>query len=141
MSVDNCGDREPAASIAALNPRQGWIEFGRMPRTHQEIDERSVALHAAVAARLRENPELMQVARENLERWTRNLQEGDPARFAIAEWRALIESLTLEEICALLEERSEEANRLRQNAPFAGVLQAREVWEIKRRFYCDKGRA
>lgn len=38
-------------------------------RPHQWTDERSLALHAAVAAKLEAQLELLDVARENLHRW------------------------------------------------------------------------
>lgn len=40
----------------------------------------------------------------------------------------------LEEICAVLTSKTEPAQCLRQNSPFAGVLDAREVWDIKQKF-------
>jgi hypothetical protein len=36
----------------------------------QRIDRRSLALHRAMAAKLRARPELMEIARDNLNRWT-----------------------------------------------------------------------
>lgn len=37
--------------------------------SHQWIDERSLALHTAVAAKLEARPELLDVAKQNLQRW------------------------------------------------------------------------
>jgi CRISPR/Cas system-associated endoribonuclease Cas2 len=37
------------------------------------------------------------------------------------------------DICLILSAETEEGQRLRQNSPFAGVLSAEEVWEIKAR--------
>jgi len=67
-----------------------------MPRTHQEIDERSLALHARVAERLRQNRELLSIARNNLQRWGEHNHLGNPDRPALLEWRQLLDSLMLE---------------------------------------------
>jgi hypothetical protein len=96
-------------------------------------DEISLAMSRHVAARLSRQPELLHIARENLDRWTRRNAEVPSLLRCYAEWRAILER-PLEEICRLLNSDSEEARRLRQNSPFAGVLSPREVWELKRRF-------
>ena len=101
--------------------------------SHELIDEISLELGRCTAARLRQQPELLRVAHENLARWTR-LNGNAPALLCCyAEWREILNH-PLEEICRLLSSESEEARRLRQNSPFAGVLSAREVWELKQRF-------
>jgi len=101
--------------------------------SHELIDEISLELGRCTAARLRQQPELLQLAHENLARWSR-LNANAPALLrCYAEWREILHH-PLEEICQLLSSESEEARRLRQNSPFAGVLSAREVWELKQRF-------
>ena len=40
-------------------------------RAHEWIDRRSLALHGAVAAKLEAQPELLDLARANLQRWLR----------------------------------------------------------------------
>jgi hypothetical protein len=101
--------------------------------SHELIDEVSLELGRCTAARLRQQPELLQLARENLTRWSL-LNASAPALLrCYAEWREILDH-PLEEICQLLSSETEEARRLRQNSPFAGVLSAREVWELKHRF-------
>jgi hypothetical protein len=39
-------------------------------RGHQRIDQRSLALHRAIAEKLRANPALIEIARDNLDRWS-----------------------------------------------------------------------
>jgi hypothetical protein len=90
-------------------------------RSHEWIDRRSLALHEAVAAKLEANPALIRVARDNLSRW---LAAGE--RPAYAEWRALLESKPLPEVLGILRSTSEQAARLRQSSPFAGVLTSDE---------------
>jgi len=90
-------------------------------RSHQWIDQRSLALHEAVAAKLEADPQLLDVARRNLERW---LQQN-PA-LALREWRRILDSTPLADVVALLRSSSEEATRLRQSSPFAGLLTTEE---------------
>ena len=101
--------------------------------SHEQADEIGLELGRQVAARLREQPGLLQVARDNLERWAR-LNAGAPSLLrCYSEWQKILES-PMEEICTLLVSDTEEARRLRRNSPFAGVLSAREVWDLKQRF-------
>lgn len=73
------------------------------------------------------------MAHENLARWSRLNADAPSLLRCYAEWQQILQ-LPLDEICEVLSSQSEEAQRLRQNSPFAGVLTAREVWEIKQRF-------
>jgi len=101
--------------------------------SHELIDEISLELGRRTAARLRQQPDLLQLARENLDRWT-SLNFNAPALLrCYEEWRELLNH-PLGEICAVLTSESNECRRLRQNSPFAGVLNAREVWELKQSF-------
>ena len=85
---------------------------------HTRLDERSLALHRAVAEKLRADPSLIEQARDNIRRWQAARESSSPA---LAEWERLLSEPT-EKIAALLVERSERANRLRQSSPFAGIL-------------------
>lgn len=101
--------------------------------SHELIGEISLELGRCTAARLRQRPDLLQLAHENLARWSR-LNAGAPALLrCYAEWHEILHH-PLEEICQLLSSESEEAHRLRQNSPFAGVLIAQEVWDLKQRY-------
>lgn len=101
--------------------------------SHELTDEISLELGRRVAARLRQQPALLRVALENLDRWTQMNASAPALLRCYAEWRQILER-PLEQVCDLLSSDSEEARRLRQNSPFAGVLSAREVWELKQRF-------
>jgi hypothetical protein len=100
---------------------------------HLEIDQVSLELARQVAERLRWRPEVLDIARANLARWS-HLNSASPSLLrSYAEWQEIL-SQPVEEICALLCSESGHAQRLRQNSPFAGVLTPAEVWEIKSRF-------
>lgn len=90
-------------------------------RAHEWIDRRSLALHDAVAAKLEAQPELLDLARANLQRWLRQ----NPAP-ALQEWARLIDSLSVSALVALLRSADERSTRLRQSSPFAGFLTAQE---------------
>jgi len=98
-------------------------------RPHQWIDQRSLALHEAVAERIAAQPELLEQARANLRRW---LAAGDSP--ALQEWQQLLDSLPLAELLALLRSPDERAVRLRQSSPFAGILPPRERQAILNRY-------
>lgn len=100
---------------------------------HELGEERSIAMHRAIAARLGERPELLASARRRVEQW---LADGTVhARYAAA-WRDLL-ALPLDELQAFMTDRSERARTLRSSSPFAGALDARERWRIHR----EAGRA
>jgi hypothetical protein len=80
-----------------------------------------LALHQAVAAKLEAHPQLLDLARQNVERWLLH----SPAA-ALREWRGILHSAALSDVVALLRSSSEEATRLRQSSPFAGVLTTEE---------------
>jgi len=83
--------------------------------------------------RLREQPASLQLARDNLARWSQQNASAPNLLRCYAEWRELL-MRPLEEICVVLTSKSEDAQRLRQNSPFAGLLDAREVWQIKQHY-------
>lgn len=91
-------------------------------RDHAWIDERSRALHGSIAEKLRQRPDLLSIADENLDRWT-TLRGPDPA---FDEWRSLLRETPLSDLLRLLTEEGETADRLRQSSPFAGILTAEE---------------
>ena len=85
-----------------------------------------------IAAGLPEHPEGIELARANLERWSRRNHDAPALLRNYAEWRKLLD-LPVEAIGASLTAETDEGQRLRQNSPFAGVLTAAEVWETKAR--------
>ncbi len=99
---------------------------------HEVQDAASLEMGCRIAAGLPEHPEWLDFARANLERWSR-LNAGAPSLLrCYSEWQQLLE-LSIPEIRAILTAQTDEGQRLRQNTPFAGILSAREVWEIKAR--------
>ena len=89
---------------------------------HSRIDERSLAMHRLIAAKVRADPALLDKARENVRRWQES--EGS-AKLALAEWEEILGG-SVAQVAQFLAERSERATRLRQSSPFAGVLSEAE---------------
>jgi hypothetical protein len=97
---------------------------------HRRIDRRSLELHRAIAAKLQAHPELIEIARENLARWSASAGRSQPYWEA---WREILDR-PISEVLALLEEDSERMNAMRQATPFAGVLEPAERWAVYSRF-------
>ena len=100
---------------------------------HSETDQVSLELARRVAERMRWQPEVVEIARTNLVRWSKQNASAPSLLRCYAEWQQVL-SRPVEEICDLLCSESDNAQRLRQNSPFAGVLSPAEVWEVKSRF-------
>jgi hypothetical protein len=94
------------------------------------IDRRSLALHRAVAEKLRAQPQLIGIARENLRRWYAGAGRSQPY---LDEWRRILD-LPLEEVLSLMQQDDERMTALRQSSPFAGVLEPGERWAVYARF-------
>ncbi len=94
---------------------------------HRTAERRSVALHAAVVARLDDDAVARAAAR--VDGW---LRDGGPVPPAAARaWRALLDGPRDALAAALV--RDDKAMRdLRQNTPFAGTVAPAERWRIIR---------
>ena len=86
------------------------------PNPHAEIDRENREHDRRIAAALRADPELVEIARANLKRWLE--RDGMKPHSALLEWQAILDFLTPDEIAAFLESRTPKAERLRQSSPF-----------------------
>lgn len=104
------------------------------PMTREE--RRSLALHGAIAARLREDPEpVLAAARATLARMeARAGVSSQPLR----EWRVLLDR-PLPALLPLLTDPDPWMRELRHVTPFAGVLTARERARVYREFRGRQG--
>jgi hypothetical protein len=112
--------RDAAKRLSIHQPR----DHGNI--THNRARARSLAYHQAVAQRLRKP--MVEEARYVLFRWRE--QGRMDARYA-DRWAQLLER-PLPEIRRALVEENQDADDLRQNSPFAGVLSEPERWRIVR---------
>jgi hypothetical protein len=92
---------------------------------HQLAEQRSLAYHRAIAARLVREPSLVARARAKVAAWR---AEGRSLFYARA-WERLLSGPT-EALAQFLVADTEEARALRQATPFAGALEPRERWRI-----------
>ncbi len=95
---------------------------------HRLAEERSLALHRAVAARLVERPEILDEARRRVERW---IETGEVAAYYAEAWRKILGG-SAEAVAETLTDESERARALRQVTPFSGVIDPRTRWRIWR---------
>ena len=66
---------------------------------HIRIEERSIALHRAVAERIRKNPELMEKARENLQKYLDQFeQKNRTAPKSLSEWQEILANRSREAV-------------------------------------------
>ncbi len=98
---------------------------------HRLQDETSLAMHARIVEELERDPSLMRVAIENIARWSRRNADSPGLLACYREWDAIL-AKGLAEVVRVLRDEGEEGDRLRQNAPFPGILTPQEVWRIKR---------
>lgn len=96
--------------------------------SHQEIDQRSLALHRLIAEKIRQDPSLFEKPRETLGRWSKIVCANSQPY--LEEWQRLVD-LGIEECLAMATEDSERANAMRQASPLCGILTNEE--EIKER--------
>jgi hypothetical protein len=95
-------------------------------RRHHTVERRNLAMHRAIASRLREQPELLGHAREHLEHWIGRDGRSTPY---LTAWRNILEQ-PFEEMLATIQEDSERMATLRQYTPLAGLLGAAERWQF-----------
>ncbi|MBV9494859.1 MAG: hypothetical protein JOZ54_11485 [Acidobacteria bacterium] len=98
-------------------------------RTHQEIDERSLAMVRRIVAKIDADPDRrgLEHARRVCERWV--TQGIASAR----EWLVLLEK-PWSDVRSILLDESDEGQRLRQTDPFCGILTPAERWQIYREY-------
>ena len=97
-------------------------------RSHEWIDERSLAFDEAVLSKLRKDPALLDRARTTLNRWVKQREPHPPQ--VLIEWREILTAWPFERILTLLSRSDEDARRLRQSSPFCGILSAEERLSI-----------
>jgi hypothetical protein len=113
---------------AGLKPVIQWVRRedevqGGTFSTHRLLDARSLAMHCLIARKIEEQPSLLRIARRNIAAWSR--AAGQKVPHYLVEWRRILKR-PWPQIAALVTEQSENAARLRQSSPFAGVLSPAE---------------
>jgi hypothetical protein len=94
---------------------------------HRVLDARSLALHCKIKRKIDRNPGLLERPRRNLARWSESASGPLPAY--ITEWREILDR-PWPDVAAFITSFSDEAVRLRQSSPFAGVLNPKERKQV-----------
>lgn len=85
-------------------------------------------MHAAVAEKIRRDPAIVERARERVEE---QAASGLLHPVYAERWRAVL-ALAPDALCERLTAPDESMRALRQSSPFAGALDPRERWAIRR---------
>lgn len=101
-------------------------------RAHEWIDERSRALGAAIAAKLKDDPKLLGRALRRMRRRIPTASRRN--RALLREWEGLLVSGSLAAVAEALTAGDERAARLRQAHPFTDVLTPDERGAIFRHY-------
>ena len=95
------------------------------------VDLFVLALHQTVAEKiLLHEVEVLQIARDNLQRWLERESFSGSERNALLEWQNILENSTSAEIRKIITQDSDEGQRLRSSSPFVGVLSETEREKI-----------
>ena len=103
--------------------------------SHQWIDLVELAMHRAIARKIRREPKLYNRARRTLARWEKAKRACPPP---LREWKAILRNSDMETVLRMLTRTDDEGQRLRSTAPFCGILTEREVKAVWAR-YDEKG--
>jgi len=100
-------------------------------KTHEQIDERSLAMARAIVGKIDQDPARAGLikARATCARWYRSRPLP-----ATREWLKILDR-PWEQVREVLLDESEEGRRLRQSDPFCGILTPRERWGIYRDYH------
>jgi hypothetical protein len=101
-------------------------------RSHQWINQRSLALDRLIAEKVAAQPKLLQRAVQTLERWIAQREPHPPA--VLLEWRQILRERSFTDVLTLLRSDSEDAHRLRQSSPFCGILRPEERQAVFREY-------
>lgn len=101
----------------------------------ERSDERSKKLHGEIARKLRRNPALWEIPKNNITRWKKRKKSLTPA---LIEWERILENLAKKQILSILEGSSEDSTHLRSSSPFTGILSEDERKAIFELYRADK---
>lgn len=102
--------------------------------SHALIDQRSLDFHRLIAEKIRQQPDLMDLVRSNLEHTLVESDLAESLKHPLREWLVILQTRSFEEILHVLTENSHEGQRLRSSTPFWGIITQQERREIFRRY-------
>lgn len=99
---------------------------------HSLHDARSLAMHCVIAQKLAREPALLKIAKQNVAAWRKRANTNHAPAY-LAEWARIL-SYPMPQLLAFITAMTEEAIRLRQSSPFAGILDPTERRRIVEAF-------
>lgn len=99
--------------------------------SHQWVDLVDLAMHRAVARKIRREPKLFKRAQRTLARWEKARRACPPP---LHEWKQILRHNDMDTVLRILTRPDDEGQRLRSTAPFCGILTDREVQAIWARY-------
>jgi hypothetical protein len=107
---------------------------------HQLIEERSYEMHQVIATVLRRDPSRIKEVVNWIHRGLSDHDYSTQSKRAVQEWLAVIEKRGLEGVIEVLEDRGEEAARMRHSSPFAVLMPQDKRLKILRRYEALRAR-
>ena len=87
--------------------------------------------HRLIAERIRRDPSLLRIPRENIARWLALDVYDEGEKRSVLEWMPLLDETRLDELIAPMTDPGEEGQRMRQSSPFVGIMAQDERCEIR----------
>ena len=139
IAAYEAGRKSPTLrTVERLATAAGLNAFVRYTAPLTREDRRSLALHRAIAERLRKDPE--RVLRHARRALAQMKAQAPTSLLLLREWEVLLDR-PVEALLPLLTDPDEWARELRHVTPFAGVLSATDRAEIYRAFAAAERRA
>lgn len=107
---------------------------------HQVIDERSFEMDQVIADILRRSPERLGVATSWIHRFLDDPDYSIQGKDALQEWLAVIERDGVRGVLRILDDRGEDATRMRQSSPFAALMPQDKRLEILKKYEARRTR-
>ncbi len=101
--------------------------------SHRLIDERSYEMHRVIARILSADPSCLDLVARQMDTRLADPDYSESLKDCVREWRGIVAD-GLDRVLSVLEDRSDEGQRLRQNTPFAILMPQEERMRILRRY-------
>ncbi len=99
--------------------------------SHEWIDLVALAMHRAIARKIRRQPRLFKRAWRTLARWEKAKRASPPP---LREWKQILRRNDMNAVLRILTRSDDEGQRLRSTAPFCDILTDREVRAVWARY-------
>ncbi len=132
MSDDTPSELNDRAATFDRQAESAHPSTGAVPEpwSHPWHDQLGLLYHIAIAQKIRRDPALLDIARENLRRWLAAEPDATPSQ-ARREWQRILEHENVEDILRLMTDPAEAGHCRRQSTPFAGILTQEERRAIR----------